>query len=184
MIPNDSLMIRKTAGVQRCVIDFTLNCPIYQVLGDCVRLRSLQTYTRWRGIADILASVSCTGWRVPPSPPAPPSPLGLAIAAAILASTRPTSLAAIHAVPTLCRSSLQSCAMPGANNCKAQCASSAGCTPQQAGRPLDTLRALHPPPDAPPSPFHFPPTQRRKDCEARQWCAALLLHSYPHFVPH
>ena len=68
MIPNDSLMIRKTAGVQRCVIDFALNCPIYQVLGDCVRLRSLQTYTRWRGIADILASVSCTGWRVPPQP--------------------------------------------------------------------------------------------------------------------
>ena len=71
MIPNDSLMIRKTAGVQRCVIDFTLNCPIYQAFGDCVRLCPLQTYTRWRGIADILASVSCTGWRVPPSPPSP-----------------------------------------------------------------------------------------------------------------
>ena len=163
MIPNDSLMIRKTAGVQRSVIDFTPNCPIYQAFGDCVQCRHVRG---GGGIADILASVSCTGWRVsPPTPRLPsvsPSPPQSWL--------RPARLLLLQSM--LCQlcvaPACNSCAMPSANNCKAECASSAGCTPQQAGRPLDTLRALHPPSDAPPA----PPTQRRKDCEARQWCAA------------
>ena len=104
----------------------------------------------------------------------PPSPLGLAIAAAILASTRPAGPCCCNPccansvslqramradecqLHTVCRDRKQ----PGA-------VQSATAGPRPSRRSLDTLRALHPPPMHPSPP---PRNAERKDCKARR-CA-------------
>ena len=130
---------------------------------------ALQTYTRWWTLQTYWqARVASTVWR------SPPSPLGLAIAAAILASTRPAGPCCCNPccansvslqramradecqLHTVCRDRKQ----PGA-------VQSATAGPRPSRRSLDTLRALHPPPMHPSPP---PRNAERKDCKARR-CA-------------
>ena len=102
---------------------------------------ALQTYTRWWTLQTYWqARVASTVWR------SPPSPLGLAIAAAILASTRPAGPCCCN--PCCANSvSLQRamCAVPTSANCT-QCAaigsSRAQCRVQQQDRGQAGVRSI------------------------------------------
>ena len=121
-------------------------------------------------IADILASEGCKHCVA-----LPPSPLGLAIAAAILASTRPAGPCCCN---PCCANSVSLQRAMRADECQLHTAvcrdrkqpgavQSATAGPRPSRRSLDTLRALHPPPMHPSPP---PRNAERKDCKARR-CA-------------
>ena len=134
-------------------------------------------------IADILASEGCKHCVA-----LPPSPLGLAIAAAILASTRPAGPCCCN---PCCANSVSLQRAMRADECQLHTAvcrdrkqpgavQSATAGPRPSRRSLDTLRALHPPPMHPSPP---PRNAERKDCKARRcapphsWSAVMRAHS-------
>ena len=172
-------MIRKTTGVQCCAIIQASYIKRLYMFG------ALQTYTRWWTLQTYWqARVASTVWR------SPPSPLGLAIAAAILASTRPAGPCCCN---PCCANSVSLQRAMRADECQLHTAvcrdrkqpgavQSATAGPRPSRRSLDTLRALHPPPMHPSPP---PRNAERKDCKARRcppphsWSAVMRAHSRP-----